>query len=101
MPGKDFRFGISSSVQGIDANQLLVKHPLSTYFMRVADDNAELGLCAEDILVVDRSLDPKPNDVLVVGERDDPELKIVRFEQMHAELELWGVVVHLIRNIRS
>lgn len=100
MSSKDFRFGISSSVQGVDTNQLLVKHPLSTYFMRVADDIPELGLGAEDILVVDRSLTPRPNDVVVVGERDEPELKIVRFEHMHSELELWGVAVHLIRNIR-
>lgn len=101
MPSKDFRFGISSSVQGVDLNQLLVDHPLSTYFMRVAEDIPELGLLAEDILVIDRSAKPKSNDLVVAVRPDDPELKIIRFDGIGSELELWGVAIHLIRKIKT
>lgn len=100
MSSRDFRFGISSSVQGVDLNQLLVKHAVSTYFMRLASDIPDLGLAAGDIVLVDRSLHPKKTDLVIVGQTDDPELKIVRFDQMHDELQLWGVVVHLVRKLR-
>lgn len=100
MPGKDFRFGISSSVAGLDVNKLLLAHPLSTYFMRVASDIPELDLKAEDILVIDRAVQPKANDIIVVAEPDDPDLKVVRFDKTVSEVQLWGVVVHLIRSMR-
>jgi DNA polymerase V len=100
MPGKDFRFGISGGVSGVDVNQLVVRHPLSTYFMRVAADVPELDVRAEDILVIDRSLNPKINDIIVVTEPDSPELKIVQYTKEHLRAELWGVAVHIIRNLR-
>lgn len=100
MAGKDFRFGIASEVPGVDINQLLVRHPLSTYFMRAAADVPELDVRAGDILVVDRAVDPKINDIIVVAEADDPELKIIRYTKKHINAELWGVAVHLIRSLR-
>lgn len=100
MPGKDFRFGISSNVQGVDLNQLLIKHALSTYFMRVATDIPEIGLNTNDILLIDRALKPKSNDLVVASRADDPELKIIRFEQLSSEFEFWGVAEHVIRKLR-
>ena len=100
MSSKDFRFGISSSAQGVDLNQVLIEHGLSTYFMRVATDIPELGLSADDVLIVDRSLSPKKKDIVVVASSDDPELKIIQFETIHGEFELWGVGIHLIRGLR-
>ena len=100
MAGKDFRFGISSNVQGVDLNQLLITHALSTYFMRVASDMPELDLVTGDILIVDRALNPKKNDLVVVSEVGDPELKIIRFEGRLEELQLWGVAEHSIRKLR-
>lgn len=99
MASKDFRFGISSDVRGVDLNQLLVQHPLSTYFMKVAGDMPDLGLLTQDIVVVDRSLRPKKNDLVVAAVPEDPELKIVRFTTK-SEFELWGVVTQLIRKLR-
>jgi len=101
MPSKDFRFGISSNVQGVDLNQLLITHALSTYFMRIATDMPELDLHAGDIILVDRSLKPKKNDLVVVSQADDPELKIIKFEALSSELEFWGVAEHVIRKLRT
>lgn len=100
MPSKDFRFGISSNVQGVDLNQLLITHALSTYFMRIAIDMPELDLLSGDVMLVDRALKPKKNDLVVVSQRDDPELKIIKFESLHQELEFWGVAEHVIRRLR-
>jgi DNA polymerase V len=101
MSKKDFRFGISSGVAGVDVNQLVVAHPLSTYFMRVAADIPELELYADDILVIDRSLTPRANDIVVVTEDDEAELKIIRYGEHTENVTLWGVAVHLIRSMRT
>jgi DNA polymerase V len=50
----------------LDLNQLLIKHPSSTYFMRVEGD----GLVAEgtqdgDLVIVDRGLTPKSSDLVI------------------------------------
>jgi SOS-response transcriptional repressor LexA len=100
MPGKDFRFGISSNVQGVDLNQLLITHALSTYFMRIATDMPELDLLAGDIVLVDRALKPKKNDLVVVSQEEDPELKIIKFEKLNSQLQFWGVAEHIIRRLR-
>lgn len=100
MSRRDFRFGISSSVAGLDMNKLLVARPLSTYFMRVASDIPQLEVRAGDILVVDRALHPKVNDLIVVAEVDDPELKVIRYGEQQFNGELWGVAVHAIRSLR-
>lgn len=99
MASEDFRFGISSSVQGVDLNQLLVSHPASTYFMRVSDDIPEFGLLRGDIISVDRSAAPKKNDLIVVVSPGEMPLIIMRFDQKAESLELWGVVEHLIRGM--
>lgn len=82
-------------------NRLLVTHALSTYFMRIAADIPELGLQAGDVVLVDRSLRPKKTDLVVVAETEDPELKIIRFKDTKKELELWGVVEHVIRKVKT
>lgn len=101
MPSKDFRFGISSDIRGIDLNKVLIDHPLNSYFMRIADDMPELDLRAGDVVLVDRSLQPKKNDLVVVSLNSDRDLLIMRFSEITGESELWGVVVHLIRKLRS
>jgi SOS-response transcriptional repressor LexA len=101
MPGKDFRFGISSNVQGLDLNELLITHALSTYFMKVAVDMPELSLQEGDVLLVDRALVPKKNDLVVAAINEDPELKIVKFSDITEEFEFWGVAEHVIRKLRS
>ena len=100
MSNKDFRFGISSSAAGVDLNQLLITHAASTYFMRIANDMPELGLQTNDIILVDRALTPKHSDLVVVGIANDSDLKIMRFQELLEEFELWGVVEHVIRKLR-
>ncbi|WP_242678254.1 translesion error-prone DNA polymerase V autoproteolytic subunit [Neochlamydia sp. AcF84] len=50
----------------LDLNELMVKHPASTFFVRVQGDSMrEAGVCSGDILVVDRSLAPLSGKIIV------------------------------------
>ena len=51
---------------GIDLNEQLIRHPSSTFFLRVSGDSMTgAGIHDGDLLVVDRSLDPRPGRVVV------------------------------------
>ncbi len=50
----------------LDLNELLVKRPAATYFVRVSGDSMSgAGICDGDILVVDRSLRPANGDIII------------------------------------
>ena len=52
----------------LDLNELLVKRPAATYFVRVQGDSMEgRGIHDGDLLVVDRSLDPRDGDVVIAA----------------------------------
>lgn len=75
-----------SSLQTLDLNQLLIKNPISTFFVRNA-----LG----DVLLVDRSLAPHANDlVLWVSEG---ELRTSAHHAVQENAEVWGVITTTIR----
>lgn len=63
----------------------VVRHPASTYFVRVGeDDHSLLGLSTGDILVVDRSLAPR-SESLVIAELHG-EHKVCR---LHVKNQTW------------
>ena len=102
----------------LDLNELLIKHPSATFFVRVSGDSM-LKACVhpDDILVVDQSLEPRDGSIviavvngeltvkrlcktgqhlLLVAENDDyPVLKI------HEETDflIWGVVTTVIHRV--
>ena len=50
----------------LDLNELLVKNPPATYFVRAAGDSmVDAGIRAGDILVVDRSIQPEDNAIVI------------------------------------
>lgn len=50
----------------IDLNKELIKHPASTFFGRVNGDSMkDAGINDGDILVIDKSLEPKDGDMVV------------------------------------
>lgn len=98
---KDFRFGINSSASGLDLNSLLIRHPSSTFFMRLENDASHLELQSHDILQVDRSVSPRDNDIVVVTEEGERDIRVVRWQDRTAQQQNWGVVVNVIRELRS
>ena len=83
----------------MDLNQLVVRNPTSTFYMKMASNSWEqLGVDRGDILVIDRSLDPKPNDLVVVTDGEDFALLIVPAGRTSTDegIGVWGVVIWVI-----
>ena len=113
--------GIPSSAEDhiedtIDLNQYLVDRPDSTYMLRVEGESmVDAGILANDILVVDRSLPPKHNKIVIAA--INGQLTVKRLYQRggviklipenkqyptieisdESELVIWGVVVGSFR----
>lgn len=69
--------------QRLDLNQHLIAHPAATFFFRTH---------AGDLLIVDRSLTPQRNSVVIAIV--DGELIET---QLGNDMDIWGVVTYLIR----
>ncbi len=104
--------------QKLNVQELLVKRPASTFFIRVSGYSMlDAGIHDGDILVVDRSLKASTHKIIVAIL--DGELTIKRFEQsentiyLHPEnkayqtitvtpdmdFEVWGVVTNVIHAV--
>lgn len=54
--------------QRLDLNQLCVKRPAATYFVRVSGDSMiDAGIYPDDLLVVDRSIAAKHSDIVIAS----------------------------------
>jgi DNA polymerase V len=99
----------------LDLNAYLIKHPSSTFFVRVSGESMKnAGIFPDDILLVDRSLTPTDGRVVIValdGELTVKRLKITKNDvylmpenpdyqpiKVNAlqELNIWGVVTNVI-----
>ncbi|CAH0992090.1 Protein UmuD [Sinobacterium norvegicum] len=104
--------------QTLDLNELCIQHPAATYYVRVQGDSMiEAGLYAEDILVVDRSLQARHGDIVIAGLHGELTVKQLELHprprllprNKHyrpidipdgVELDIFGVVSSVVRNIR-
>jgi hypothetical protein len=90
---------------GLSLDKLVVSHPVSTYFWHLAEDMLQPGWLAGDIVVVDRSLQPKPGDWVVAIVEDDfilcrykSKTKLARADgQEVASAAIWGVVSYVVQ----
>ena len=103
----------------LDFNRDLIKHPEATFYGCVDGDSmVDAGICHGDIAVIDRSIEPLHNDVIVAyvnGEFTIKYLDLSHKEEGYIELrpanqnfkpiridsddnfEVWGVVVWTIK----
>lgn len=100
---------------GIDLNEVLIRHPSSTFFLRVSGDSMTgAGIHHGDLLVVDRSLEPRPGRIVVAVLDGAFTLKRLAQHRGHLRLEaansaypplelercgdvqIWGVAIHAI-----
>jgi DNA polymerase V len=100
----------------LDINDLVVKHPASTFFVRVEGDSMEgAGIFSRDVLVVDRSLTPKDGSIVVAAVYGEMVVKRLRavgnthvlasenenYEPIpisnNDDCFIWGVVVGSVR----
>jgi DNA polymerase V len=99
----------------LDLNELLIKKPAATFFARAQGESMlGAGIHHNDILVVDRSMDPMPGHIVICalngeltvkrlakdGERWQLKAENPAYPDMviHDDLELviWGVVTNVI-----
>ena len=66
----------------LDLNELLVKRPAATFFVRVEGDSMiGKGIFDGDLLVVDRSLTPRDGDVIIAAVDGDFTVKTLRVKE--------------------
>ncbi|MFC1538687.1 LexA family protein [Candidatus Latescibacterota bacterium] len=103
----------------LDLNDYLIKHRAATFFLRAAGDSMiDAGIHSGDILIVDRSINPVDNNVVIAVL--DGELTVKRIRKSADELllmpenknyepvrvtgdmhvEIWGVVTTVIHSLR-
>lgn len=102
----------------LDLNEYIVKHPASTFFVRVSGDSMQnAGIYEGDIIVVDRSLTAGHNNIvlaLIHGEFTVkrlclsgkktylmPENDRYRPLEIYPDMgfEVWGVVIHVLHKV--
>ncbi len=102
----------------LDLNKHLVRNPAATFFVRVTGDSMiGAGIHDGDLLVVDRSLEPRDKNVVIAVL--DGELTVKRIRLMRGkivlvpenesypsreittenEFEVWGVVTNVIHKL--
>lgn len=100
----------------LDINDLVVKNPASTFFVRVEGDSMiGIGIFSNDVLVVDRSITPKDGAIVVAAvygemvvkrlvERGNTHVLVSENENYkpivvseNDDCFIWGVVVGSVR----
>ncbi|HMB93375.1 MAG TPA: translesion error-prone DNA polymerase V autoproteolytic subunit [Rhodothermales bacterium] len=103
----------------LDLNVLLIKNPPSTFMMRVAGHSMkDAGIYDGDLLVVDRAIEAAHDDVVIALLDRELTVKALYRRGGHIgliaaneaypnirmkegmELEIWGIVTHVIRSLR-
>lgn len=109
-PGDDY------TESDLNLHDLVVAHPLTTYFIRVRGDSMSGAcICAGDVVVVDRALTVAHNAIVVARVGEHLLLKRVKMRQRKVYLypdppgdlviqlsksdEVFGVVTHCIHRI--
>ena len=102
----------------LDLNKHLIKHPAATFFVRVTGDSmVEAGIHNGDLLVVDRSLEPRDKSVVIAIVNGELTVKRIRIRKKkitlepenesysaqeineNMEFEVWGVVTNVIHKL--
>ena len=102
----------------IDLNDVLIRHPSSTFFLRVSGDSMrDAGILDGDLLVVDRAIEPRAGRVVVAVLDGAFTLKHLnrhkgrwRLEAAHPDYppldladcddaRIWGVAIHAIHSL--
>ena len=102
-----------------DLNRYLIKNPPTTFMVRVASESMiGAGINKDDVVLVDRSLEPKSGDIIIAAidneftlkrfmiennevwlQAENPESKNIYFRELQENF-CWGVVTCIIRKIK-
>jgi DNA polymerase V len=87
-------------LQGLDLNQLLITHSISTFLMRIEGNEwQDIGIFAGDIAIVDKALDPRPGDLVVWW--SDGTFAVSECHRLPKDAIIWGIVTSVIHRFRE
>lgn len=95
----------------LSLDALAIRHRVSTYLWRLPDDGiSELGWQGGSVVVVDRALNPRENDLLVALIEEDFVVRRYRDKHLYRpdgeretaeQASIWGVITHVLQEYRS
>lgn len=104
--------------KNIDLNRILINHPEATYFVRVQGDSMKnAGIFQDDVMIVDKSLNPKSGDVVIASINGEFTVKTIgkingktflfpsnpKYQPIPVddceELQIWGIVTYVIHKV--
>ncbi|MCA9333086.1 hypothetical protein KDA00_04415 [Candidatus Saccharibacteria bacterium] len=86
-------------IASLSLDKLLVKHAVSTFMMRIEGNLwEERGVFNNDLVIIDRSLKGKNNDLIVWWEGESFQLSLLQNAPM--DMVVWGVVTAVIHRYR-
>lgn len=102
----------------LDLNEHIVKHPSSTFYAKVSGDSMiNAGIYEDDIIVVDRSLKPVHDKIILAVVNGEWTVKRLRYQNDQPYLfpendkykplriteemgfVVWGVVIHVLHKV--
>lgn len=89
----------------MDLNRALIRNPDATYGLTVCGDDATLGICDGDLLIVDREATPRHGEPVIV--EIEGELIIRQYKMPFAlaghehPAPVFGVITHRIHSYRK
>ena len=104
----------------LDLNEYLIKHPAATFIVKAKGPSmTDAGILSGDLLIVDRSITPKSNDIVIASIFGDLTVKKLQKKEkslfllsansdypsieVKEEMEcfIWGVVTYIIHESNS
>ena len=105
---------------GIDLNKYLIKNPISTFFLRVSGNSMNnAGIYNNDLLIIDRSINPNPGHIVValldgeftlkrlIKEKNNYYLKADKENYpaislyQYLDIQIWGVAIYSIHELTN
>jgi DNA polymerase V len=92
-------FTVVRTTTNLSLDEHFIQHPAATFFVKVEGDGMDdHGIYNGDTLIVDRSLTPAKNSMVIVV--IDGELTVRHFSTIKSEeATIWGVVRGSIRDL--
>ena len=84
-----------TNINSLDLNKYLIQHSVGTYFMRIEGNSwQDFGIFNDDVIIIDRVLTPRKNDLIIWWEEDS--FVLGHRASLPAGAECWGVVTTAI-----
>lgn len=91
---------VGSHAKSLDLTKLLIQHPTTTFMMRLDSNTwAHYGMFTGDIIIVDRSINPGPQDVIIWCEGDD--FVMTKLKDAPKGTQTWGTVSSVIHQLKK